>query len=99
MDFMAFIVLVSIMGTFMLNLYYQARNRQMQMDIHLMNAKNFLNSRNHYDNREWFIQRFLEAQTHLVQAQVICSREIDSRTINILWQQMNTIKKGNFISN
>jgi len=99
MDYIAMLVLFSIIGTFFMNIYYQARNKQTQMESHLMNAKNFIDNPNFHDDREWFVQRFQEAQTHLVQAQVICSREIDSRTIHNLWEQIGRINRGRFISN
>jgi len=99
MDYIAMVVLFSIIGTFFMNLYYQFRNRQTQMEFHLMNAKNFIRNPNYRDNREWFIKRFNEAQTHLAEAQVICSREIDAQTIQTLWQEIDRINKGNFISN
>lgn len=64
-----------------------------------MQAKRILNLSDLKDNRKWFISRFNESETYIVNAQASCKKRFDYKSIVNLSHKFNDLNRDNSSSN
>jgi len=73
-------------------IYKSEKQRETELNLHLLQAKQILDSHDLKDKRSWFISKFNEAETHLIDAQASCGKEFDYQAIRDIREQLNKIK-------
>ena len=72
-------------------IYKNEKSRENQLNLHLLEAKGLLNSKDLKDKRNWFISRFHEAENNLVNAQAAPVKRFDFKSLSDL---RNTLIKN-----
>jgi predicted membrane protein len=75
-------------------LYKNEKDREMQLHLHLLQAKKILNSADLKDKRKWFIGKFDEAENHLISAQASCAKEFELDSIIDIRNKLQEIKNN-----
>jgi len=86
------IALLLVYGIYFI--YKSEKDREMQLNFHLLQAKGILNSTDLKDKRNWFISKFYDAENHLASAQASCAKEIEFKSISDIRSKLNTIKNN-----
>ena len=74
--------------------YKSEKDREMQLNLHLLQAKGILNRSDLKDKRNWFINRFNDAENHLASARASCAKEIDFQSISDIRNKLDEIKEN-----
>ena len=69
------------------------KSREIELNYHIMQAKRILNSNDLQDKRQWFIDRFKEAESHILTAQSFCKKPFEYNSIADIRKELNNIKK------
>ena len=65
-------------------IYKNEKGREDQLNLHLLEAKGLLTSNDLKDKRNWFINRFKEAENNLVNAQSAPVKKFDFKSLSDL---------------
>lgn len=99
MDQLIFIISTLFIGYILYVIYKHEKLREVELNYHLMQAKRILNSKDIEDKRKWFVDRFKEAENHLMSAQATCASEHEFRTITDIREKLNTFRNKSYFSN
>lgn len=75
-------------------IYKTEKDRERQLNLHLLQVKHILNSCDLKDKRNWFINRFNRAEDILVSAQASCTEEFEFQSIINIREKLGEIKKS-----
>lgn len=86
------IILFLVYGAYFI--YKTEKDRERQLNLHLLQIKRILNSCDLKDKRNWFISRFNKAEDLLISAQASCAVEIEFQSILDIRGKLEEIKKN-----
>ncbi|KAA3609777.1 MAG: hypothetical protein D8M58_08975 [Calditrichaeota bacterium] len=94
MAFLYYTIITLLVAYAIYFIYKSEKDRELQLNIHLLQAKQILNNRDLKDKRNWFIDRFNEAENHLASAQASCAKEIEFQSVTDIRNKLQEIKEN-----
>jgi hypothetical protein len=94
MVFFYYLIIALFVGYGIYFIYQNEKDRERQLNLHLLHAKGILTSNDIKDKRNWFISRFIKAENHLVNAQAKYAKEIEFQSVTDISNQISEIKNN-----
>lgn len=92
MEWVIFSATILVISYIIISALKQEKEREAELNFHLMQAKNILSSNDMEDKRAILINRFQQAETHLMNAQASCARSFEHKSITDIRAMMDMIK-------
>ena len=93
MEFVFIAVALWLIGYILYSTFRHEKSREIELNYHIMQAKRILKSKDLQDKRQWFIDRFKEAESHILTAQSFCKKPFEYNSIADIRKELNNIKK------
>ncbi len=94
MEILYFAIITILVAYGIYFVYKSDQDREANLNTHLLQAKHIINSYDVKDKRNWFINKFNEAEDHLTNARAACAKEIEFQSINDIRDKLNEIKEN-----
>lgn len=93
MEFSIITAAITLVGYILYSIFRHEKSRENELNYHIMQAKQLLQKKDIQDKRQWFIERFQEAENHIITAQSFCTKPIEFHSVSNIRKELDTIKK------
>lgn len=93
MELTFFLLAFSLITYVLVSVYRQEKSRQVELNFHIMQAKQYLNRKDLEDKRVVFIERFKDAELHLTSAQSFCKSQNELNSLDSIRVELEDIKR------
>ncbi len=93
MEFIFIIMAIWFIGYILYSTLRHEKSREIELNYHIMQAKRILKNKDTQDRRQWFIDQFKAAESHIRTAQMFCKKPFEYNSITDMRKELIQISE------